>query len=167
MRLPPILAVLLSAPAAAVAQLQTLELSFTGIECASCLDSLPARIQRLRGVESARVDAAKKLLAVKFAGQNRIRLEQIRDAIEQDGTKVRDASLTATGLLAEATPGDGRWLLLLPNGSQFEVSVDGGPPSVQYALKPGRVAVAGLIGQVRPAAGPMIIAVKSIEAVDR
>ena len=166
MRLPLILAAL-SAPAAAVAQLQTVELSFTGIECATCLDSLPARLQRLRGVESARVDAAKQRLAVKFAGQNRIRLEQIRDAVEQDGTKVRDASLTAAGLLAEATPGDGRWLLLLPNGSQFEVSLDGGPPSVQYALKPGRVALAGSIGQVRPVAGPMIIAVKSIEAIDR
>ena len=149
------------------AQLRSVDLSFTGIECASCLDSLPGRIQRLRGVESAQVHAAKQTVAVKLAGQNRIRLEQIRDAIEQDGTKVREATLTVTGVLGEAEAGSGRWLLQLPNGAQFEVSVDGGPPSAQYALKPGRAAISGTIANVRPAAGPMVIAVKSIEALDR
>ena len=147
-----------------------MELSFTGIECASCVDSLPARIQRLRGVESAKVDAARQILTVKLAEQNRVRLEQMRDAIEQDGSKVQEATLTVAGLPTEAVaPGSGRWLLQLPGGSsQFEVSLDGAPPSAQYALKPGRTAVVtGTIGNLRPSAGAMTIAVKSIEAVDR
>ena len=146
------------------AQLGSLELSFTGIECASCLDSLPARILRMRGVESAHVDASNQILAVKFAAGNRIRLEQIRDAIEQDGTRVRRASLTVRGGLGEEA---GRWVLKLPNGSQFEISLDGAPPSAQYSLKPGAVSVSGVVGNLRPASGLMVITPKSVESVDQ
>ncbi len=146
------------------AQLRSVDLAFTGIECASCLDSLPARLQRMRGVESVKVDAVKQVLAIRLAAQNRIRLEQIRDAIEQDGTKARQAELIAEGTLAED---GGAWLLKLPNGgSVFEVSLDGAPPSVQYSLKAGRVSVSGTVRNLRPATGPMTISVVSIDRVD-
>jgi copper chaperone CopZ len=128
------------------AQLRSVDLSFEGIECASCVESLPARIQRLRGVESAKVDAAKQILAVRLAAENRVRIEQIRDAVEQDGTKTREATVTIQGTLVE----DGnRWLLKVPNGSSFEISLDGAPPSAQYSLKAGRATVTGVIKNLR------------------
>jgi copper chaperone CopZ len=157
MRLLPLLAAaLLATPAAA--QLRSLELTFKGIGCQSCAGSLPTRIQRLRGVESARVDATKQVLSVKFAPVNRIRLEQIRDAVEQDGARVTQAALTVEGILAEESA---RWLLNLPNGAQFEISLDGAPPSAQYSLKPGPASVQGLATDLHPKSGPIVITAKS------
>jgi copper chaperone CopZ len=128
------------------AQLRSVDLSFEGIECASCVESLPARIQRLRGVESAKVDAAKQILAVRLAAENRVRLEQIRDAVEQDGTKTRQATVTIQGTLVEE---GNRWFLKVPNGSSFEISLDGALPSAQYSLKAGRATVSGVIKNLR------------------
>ena len=159
--LPSLPLLLLAVAPAASAQLRTLELAFTGIECASCLESLPARIQRLRGVENAKVDAAKQILSVRFAAANRIRIEQIRDAVEQDGTKTRQATVSLAGTLAENAGG---WTLQLPNnGSRFDLSLDGAAPSVQYALKAGPALVSGVIANLRPSSGVLAISPSAIE----
>jgi copper chaperone CopZ len=155
------LLILLATAAGLTAQLRSLDLSFTGIECASCIESMPARIQRMRGVESAKVDTARQLLLVKLAAQNRVRLEQIRDAVEQDGTKAREAKVVIEGTLFEE---GGRWLLKVPGGGQFEISVDGGTPAVQYSLKPGEVTVSGIIRNLRPESGSLVIAASSIDS---
>lgn len=152
----------MTAAGSLAAQLRSVELSFTGIECASCVESMPARIQRMRGVESAKVDAARQVLTVKLAAQNRVKLEQIRDAIEQDGTKAREAAVVVEGTLIED---NGHWLLKLPvPGVQFELALDGGPPSLQYSLKPGESTVSGAIRNLRPTAGPLSIAPTSVES---
>jgi copper chaperone CopZ len=168
MRSPSVVPLLVLAAAATTvplaAQLRSVDLLFSGIECASCLESLPARLQRMRGVESVKVDAPRQIVEIRLAAQNRVRLEQIRDAIEQDGTKARQASLIVEGTLSEE---GGRWLLKLPNGgSQFEVSLDGAPPSVQYSLKAGRVSLPGKVTDLRPESGFMTILAKSIERLD-
>jgi len=143
---------LLAAPA--FAQLRSAEIEFTGVNCAPCLESLPARIQRMRGVEKAEVIAAKGLLKVTFAEENRIRLEQLRDAIEPDGTKTTRARLQARGTVEE-TPA-GQWRLKLPNGSVFVLQRgDAGVPAEQYALKPGPATITGVITNLR--AAPMTI----------
>ena len=158
----PLLFILFAAPLAA--QLRSADLTFEGINCASCVESLPARIQRMRGVESAKVDAAKGILSVKLAAENRVRLEQIRDAIEQDGTKARQATISAKGTLVEQA---GRWLFKLPNGgSQFEVLLDAAAPSAQYSLKAGATMISGTVKILRPESGPLVISPLSIEAID-
>src|SRR5215471_3449753 len=100
------LLVLLAVPS--WAQFRSMELTFEGIGCASCMESLPGRVGRIRGVESATVDAQRGVLKVQLAEQNRVRLEQIRDMIEQDGTKVKAATITVQGDLAHV---DGKWIL--------------------------------------------------------
>ncbi len=138
----------------AFAQLRHVEIEFTGVNCAPCLESLPARIQRMRGVEKAEVVADKGLLKVTFAQENRIRLEQLRDAIEQDGTKATRARLRAGGTLEE-TPA-GQWQLKLPNGSLFTIRrEDAGVPAAQYALKPGPATITGNIANLR--ASPLVV----------
>lgn len=166
-RLAPVLLAALAA--SAFAQLRSVELRFEGVNCAPCLESLPARIQRMRGVESARVDAEKGLLTIKLAEANRIRLEQIRDTVEQDGTKARAATVALAGELAEAAPGSGRWLLKLPNGAgTFTLSFDGATPSAQYGAKAGRAIVTGTIAPLKPdpPGSPLTIVPSSIEPVD-
>src|SRR4051794_25930066 len=104
------LLILLASPA--YAQFRSMEITFEGIGCASCMESLPARMQRLRGVESATVDAAHGVLKIQLAEQNRVRVEQVRDMIEQDGTKMKSATVTVQGELAQAS---GKWVLQPPS----------------------------------------------------
>ena len=82
------------------AQIQRLELEFTGVNCEPCLESLPARAKRVRGVEDASLTAARNVLALTMAPINRVRVEQFRDLIEQDGTKaVRATRIEVRGVL--------------------------------------------------------------------
>lgn len=77
----------------AFAQVQRLEIEFTGVNCEPCLESLPGRGKRIRGVAEASVDARKGLLKLTMLPENRVRVEQFRDIIEQDGTKAVRAPL--------------------------------------------------------------------------
>ncbi len=138
----------------AIAQFRTIEIQFEGIGCASCIDSLPARVQRMRGVTSATIDAQKQILKVELAEANRVRVEQIRDAIEQDGTKTIRASVTVRGELSER---DGKWVLALPGlPATYEVS-SATPP------KPGSHVVTGGIEKLRPDSGPLVVIATQIE----
>jgi hypothetical protein len=98
-----------------------LELTFQGTGCASCIESLPARIRRMRGVESAEVDAARGILRVKLASGNRVRLELVRDQIEQDGTKVTAAAVEGVGTIEPETE---RWVFR-PDGQPLSYTIEG------------------------------------------
>jgi copper chaperone CopZ len=142
----------LSLPASA--QFRTIEIQFEGIGCASCIESLPSRIQRMRGVTSATIDAQKQILKVELAEANRVRVEQIRDAIEQDGTKTVKASVTVRGELAEK---DGKWVLRLPGvPATYEVS-SATPPTA------GTHVITGGIDKLRPDSGPLVVVATAIE----
>ena len=143
--------VLLSLMAAfpCLAQFQSMEIAFEGIGCASCLESLPARIQRLCGVESSTVDAEHGILKVQLAAQNRVRLEQVRDLIEQDGTKTKKATARVKGELSQL---QGRWVLRL-TGLEASYDVEGAVP----ASPAGTYVVTGDIATLRPESGPLVI----------
>jgi cation transport ATPase len=100
----------LALAATSFAQVQKIEMTFEGVNCVPCVDSMAMRAMRIRGVESASVDAAKGVLTVHLAKQNRVRVEQIRDLIQQDGTKAVRASVDVTGTVAKN--GAGAWVLL-------------------------------------------------------
>ena len=137
--------ILLAAPC--LAQFRSMEITFEGIGCASCMESLPARVQRLRGVESATVDAQRGVLKVQLAEQNRVRLEQVRDMIEQDGTKVKTASISVKGDLARV---DGKWVLQPPSlPTSYEVEA--------ASASAGTFLVSGEVVKLRPEAGRLVI----------
>jgi len=91
----------------ALAQWDSIDIRFEGVGCASCIESLPERLRRLRGVESVELDSEAGRIRLKLAAQNRVRIEQIRDFIEQDGTKAREAKVEGRGTVSRA---DGAWL---------------------------------------------------------
>ena len=137
----------------AIAQFRTIEIQFEGIGCASCIDSLPARVQRMRGVTSAKVDVEKQILKVELADANRVRVEQVRDAIEQDGTKTTVASVRVRGNITQS---EGKWLLTLPEApATYELS-GVAPP------KPGAYEVVGKIEKLRPESGRLVIVAREI-----
>jgi copper chaperone CopZ len=103
---------LVAAALPAWGQFHEMEIRFEGVGCASCLDSLAGRLKRIRGVEEARVDAAGGTVRVQLAAQNRIRLEKVRDTIEQDGTKATQAVVKVRG---EVFREGGEWRLRVPD----------------------------------------------------
>jgi cation transport ATPase len=134
------------------AQFRSIEVSFEGIGCASCMESLPARMQRLRGVESATVDAQRGVLKIQLAEQNRVRVEQVRDMIEQDGTKVKTAGVTVKGDLAQV---EGKWVLQPPSLSA-SYEVEASSPAA------GTVVVSGEISKMRPESGRLVIKASAV-----
>ena len=132
-----------------LAQFQSMEIAFEGVGCASCAESLPARIQRMRGVESSTVDAERGILKVQLAAQNRVRLEQVRDLIEQDGTKTKKATVQVKGELSQV---EGRWVLRL-TGLEASYEVEGAGP----ASPAGTYLVTGDIATLRPESGRLVI----------
>jgi cation transport ATPase len=142
-----LLTLFLLAALPSLAQFRSIEVTFEGIGCASCMESLPARIQRLRGVESATVDAQHGTLKIQLAEQNRVRIEQVRDMIEQDGTKTKTAVVTVKGELSQA---DGKWVLQPPSlPTAYEV--EAASPAA------GTCTVSGEIVKLKPASGPLVI----------
>ena len=97
---------------AGFAQVQRIEMTFEGVNCVPCVESMATRTMRIRGVESASVDGAKGVLTVQLARQNRVRVEQIRDLIQQDGTKAVRAVVEVTGTVARDETG--AWILRIP-----------------------------------------------------
>jgi cation transport ATPase len=87
------------------AQVQRIEMTFEGVNCVPCVESMPARAMRIRGVASAKADAAKGVLSVELAPQNRVRVEQIRDLIQQDGTKAVSAAVEVSGTVEKGESG--------------------------------------------------------------
>ena len=112
-----LLAISTFATACGCAQIHLLEMSFEGVNCLPCVESMPARALRIRGVESAKVDAAKGILSLQLAASNRVRVEQIRDMIQQDGTKATGVPhIEVRGTIEKAD--NGTWLLRIPQHPQ-------------------------------------------------
>ena len=130
-------------------QFQLIEMAFDGVGCSSCIESMSARIGRMRGVDSAAVDARQGVVKVQLAAENRVRLEQVRDFIEQDGTKATRATVRVKGELSQR---DGKWLLQ-PSGLSTHYEVDPGAVTLQT----GSCVLNGDIAKLRPDSGGIVI----------
>jgi copper chaperone CopZ len=144
----------LLATATGFAQFETIEIVFEGMGCASCVESLPGRIQRLRGVESAAVDAERGILKVQLAAQNRVRLEQVRDLVEQDGSKAKQAAVRVRGELSQL---EGK-SVLRPAGLASAYEIEGAAP----AVRAGTYVVTGTVENLQPGSGHVVIRVDEV-----
>ncbi len=127
------------------AQFRSIEIRFEGINCASCVESLPTRLARVRGVESAKVEGS--VLRVKLAEVNRVRVEQIRDFVEQDGTKAKHATVVVKGAVEKE--GD-KWVLK-PAGVPGDYQLNW-PGATE-----GTATLKGEITEMHPEDGPLTI----------
>jgi copper chaperone CopZ len=137
-----------------LAQFRTIEITFRGIGCQSCIESMPERLKRLRGVESAAVDTAAGTVTARFAQKNRIRLEQIRDLIEQDGTKTVKAMVEVAG---EVSQSGGKWVLT-PAGAGTEYEIE----SAGALIAAGSGAFLGEAAPLHPDSGRIVIRVSRV-----
>lgn len=134
-------------------EFRTMVVRFEGIGCASCVESLPGRMKRMRGVETAEVDAGKGVLQLTLGEGNRVKVEQVRDAIEQDGTKAKSAVVEVRGVVEKE---NGRWVLRVGPGAAYELRGEG--------VGAGRAVVSGEAKQLRPGEGMIVIEARQVRA---
>ena len=89
-----------------LAEFRQVEIKVSGLDCASCAESLPKVLERMRGVESAAMDDKAGLVTVKLKAGNRIPLEDLRDKLKQAGYTPGDARIHALGVLVSE---EGKW----------------------------------------------------------
>ena len=83
----------------ASAQLQAVEIRVSGLDCASCAESVDRKLSRMRGVASAKFDAAKNVATLKLQPENTLTLAAIRDALKSMGYTPEEASIVVHGEL--------------------------------------------------------------------
>jgi copper chaperone CopZ len=129
-------------PAPTAAEWLRAVIRFQPTDCASCVESLAARLERVRGVEQVQVDSTRNLVKIQLAAGNRVRLSRLRDVIQQDGTRWLHSEVEAKGACL-----DGGRLELWSGGEQIELR--GALPP------PGECKVVGEVTE------PQILVVKS------
>ena len=143
------LLLLIAATLPVMAQFRGVEIAFRGVGCESCVQSLPERLKRLRGVESAEADARAGTVKLRLAARNQIRLEQLRDLIEQDGTRTAGAKVEVSGTVSR----DGERWVLQPAGTRAQYRLDPGGAS----LEPGEWLIRGESPSLREEPGNIVI----------
>ena len=88
------------------AQIEFIDIEFLDSGCEPCTASLKSRLERVRGVEQATVDAERGVLRLRLSADNRVRLGPLRARVEQDGTRITALRITATGTVerSDGTP---------------------------------------------------------------
>jgi copper chaperone CopZ len=84
-------------PAASLAELRTVEIRVSGLDCASCAESVDRRLGRIRGVDSAKFDPSKSTASLKLKPENTVTLDAIRDALKSMGYTPEEASIVVNG----------------------------------------------------------------------
>ncbi|MEP7367050.1 MAG: hypothetical protein ABI972_27640 [Acidobacteriota bacterium] len=92
----PLAALLATLPLAA--EFHVITIRYTPSGCIDCAQSLEARLRKTRGVEDLTFDP-NGVVTLRLAPANRVRLELIRDFIEQGGEKINRIEFEASGAL--------------------------------------------------------------------
>jgi hypothetical protein len=147
-------------------QYREIEFRFVPTPCESCTASVPGRMSKVRGVESAEL-AGTGVLKVKLAPENRARIELLRDMIEQDGTRVKSAIVAVAGTVETEAGG---WVMHpVPNGLVLRLQLT---PEQEAALRErgkdalGRYLVRGEIREMPARQDPTALTVVSLSPLD-
>lgn len=103
-------------PTSAQAQLQRVEQTVFGMDCAPCAHAMENRLGQMEGVTSVSVSLNEGTAKLDLAATNSITLEAIRKAVIQGGFSPEEATLQVSGTLRQE---DGEWVLSSPSGEQY------------------------------------------------
>jgi len=132
--------------------MEQIDIKFTDSGCASCAESLIGRLQKVRGVDT--VKATGDGVEIRLKPDNRVRLQTLRDFVEQGGGKVTAMQLSARGIVEK----DGEAYILTWQVAPYNLRLTG------RHLDPGAtIRVQGKVEDVRPASGVFSLLVLTTE----
>lgn len=85
-------------PVLARAEYLKIEMGFGGMECASCTEFIEGKFTRNRNVKSVHVDKQNSVLTLELKPDNKLRLEQVRDQVQQSGFTPKDTRVVVQGV---------------------------------------------------------------------
>jgi copper chaperone CopZ len=124
-----------------------IEQSLTGLDCASCAQSVDKSFKKIKGVETATFRMEDSVVVLQLKPGNTVPLEEVRDAVKRIGYTPKEAKVTVRG---EARREGEKWLFRVA-GSAAEYALD---------ISAGE----GISDQVRRSAGGIAIIEGSIAA---
>jgi copper chaperone CopZ len=83
----------------AAAQVRSVDIRVSGLNCANCAPSVAKRLARIRGVEAASFE--RNIAAVKLHADNTVTLDTIRDTLKGLGYTPEEARIVVRGELHE------------------------------------------------------------------
>jgi copper chaperone CopZ len=122
-----------------------IEQSITGLDCASCAQSVDKTFKKMKAVETATFRMEDSVVILQLKPGNTLPLEDVRDAVKRIGYTPKEAKVTVRG---EARREGEKWL--------FRVTGSG----ADYPLEVSE----GVVEQVRRGAGGVTIVEGSIAA---
>lgn len=128
-------------PASAQAQLQSVQQTVYGMDCAPCAYGLEKQMKGMDGVTGVDVSLNDGLATLQFASENELRLAALRTAISESGFSPRKARVEVTGTLQKK--GD-QWVLTAPSGERFVLAATAPTGTLTDGA---RVAAAGTIAK--------------------
>lgn len=137
------------------AQAQILEVKQTvfGMDCAPCAHGLQKRLGQIDGVTDVKVSLDDGFAELKFAPSNEVKLETIRNAVEESGFAAKDATVRVSGTLQQD---NGQVVLVSTTGDRFllEQSAEGAADygRLKSAAAGEQVTVSGIIPEVEKSA---------------
>lgn len=146
---PKFLALILAA-APAGAEFLHVEQAVTGLDCASCAESAPRYLKKIKGVESASFRTADSVAVLELRQGNTVPLGDIRDAVKRMGYTPAGAKVAARGTARQE---GGKWIFRL-SGVDAEYALDSaGDSKIQGELRQaGPVVIEGSLAEP---AGPI------------
>lgn len=116
----PILLVLLLAGGSlfqpAQAQLEKIQQTVFGMDCAPCAHAMEQSLGSMEGVEAVSVSLNDGLATIDLAKANRIDYREVRKTVENGGFSPRDATLKVQGTARQE---EGQWILTTPTGEEY------------------------------------------------
>jgi copper chaperone CopZ len=138
-----VLALTLS-PLALQAELQQVDLTVFGMDCAPCAHAIHVSMKGIEGVNSVDVDLNTGLVTVKLNPGNRATMRQFNEAVEKNGFTHKDASIVAKGKLT----GTASAPVLQIDGTTDQFALTPASGGVDLALLLGKtVTIAGVLPQ--------------------
>jgi len=117
-----ILGILIFLPTKTNAQLLEVKQTVYGMDCSPCAHGLEKRIKKMDGIQSASVSLNNGLLSAVLNKENKLTLEELRNAIENSGFKAQSADIVVQGSL---TKGEGKsFILKVSSGEEFLLIAD-------------------------------------------
>ena len=167
-RLATVLAIFLAGalfPNAAQAQLQEVQQTVFGMDCAPCAHAMERGLGSMKGVESVSVSLNDGIASIDLTEGNTTTYRKLREAVANGGFSARKATLTVQGTVQQT--GD-QWILKTPAGERFVLKANEEASSTRGSLggfeADQQVTLTGQVSVSEPEEGRWPVQVQNIRS---